>query len=484
MAVKTNTSAPYAAAATNWLTRITPKRLRVRLALLAALLLSLIQSMISIIFYGFTSDWLYSQVDQSLQTTAAQIALALNDDEPLERDDLEFDLNRDGLATAFLREQRFFVRVIDFADGEVISGGATLPVTGLARSSHPSFETVINHELPMRVYTLALEQTYALQVGQSLDAVINTQTQIARLLGVMMIPTAVLALLSGGYLAHRALRPVDAIIRIARAVSEQDLSRRITLNLSDDELGQLAQTFNRMLDRIEDAFQRQRQFTADAAHELRTPLSIMQTGLEVALAQPRPAQAYQETLNSMYEEVLRLSQLTAQLLTLARADAGTLLLDLHPMDLALLLNTVADQISVAAEHKNITLYRQIPPRAPLIADEDRIIQLVLNLLENAVKYTPAGGSITLALVLQAEQAQLSIADTGAGIAPEHLPHIFDRFYRADRARSRQHGGVGLGLAIARQIARLHGGDITIVSQLNVGSTFTVTLPLHPRLISV
>jgi heavy metal sensor kinase len=277
-------------------------------------------------------------------------------------------------------------------------------------------------------------------------------------------------------LANRALIPIQAITRTAQQISERDLSQRITRNLSDDELGQLARTFNTMLDRVEGAFQRQQRFTADAAHELRTPLSIMQTGIDVMLSQERSTTEYRATLETIREEVQRLTTLTVNLLTLARADAHTLMLNRHSMDLSILVHTVLDQIAPLAEQKNVTIQRSIVPQLSLSADEDRLIQMTLNLIGNAVKYTPEGGSVTVTVSREGSKAQLVITDTGAGISPEHLPHIFDRFYRMDRSRKRDQGGFGLGLAIARQIAQLHGGEITVSSQVGVGSQFMVILP--------
>ncbi len=447
--------------------------------MLAALLLCLIQFVLSAAFYSFTSNWLLTQLDQSLLTTAAQVAAALDDGEPMETEDFQLGAG----SAAFLRERRFFIRVIGRDMGVILDTSTSddLPVTTQARRGSAGFETL---DAPskagslIRVYTLPLEnsQQLALQIGQSLDEVHQTQAQILRLLILMLGATALLALASGWFLAHRALIPVNAITRTARDIGEKDLSRRIVMPLPNDELGQLAQTFNGMLDRIEGAFQRQRQFTADAAHELRTPLSIMQTGLDVVLSQERTANHYRTALENMHEEVLRLSQLTTHLLTLARADAHTRTIEQRPVDLSLLLTTVADQVAVAAEQKQIAIQRDIPPSISIEADEDRLIQLALNLLENAVKYTPTGGSITVKLAQSSGQVFFSVVDTGVGISPQQLPHIFDRFYRVDRARSREQGGFGLGLAIAQQIAHLHGGEINVTSQVGVGTQFTVTLP--------
>jgi heavy metal sensor kinase len=484
MATKTNTSAPYAAQATSWWTPLKPESLRLRLALLAALLLALIQLLFSLIFYTFTSNWLLYQVDQSLSATAAQVAASIQDeDEPLEREDLEFRLNVDDVTAAvLLQERQFFIRGVDLDSGAIISQNAMahVPVTARAREN-AAFETLTLDGMaaPLRVYSLRLENNapYALQVGQSLADIQRTQAQILRLSLLMLMAAGILALVTGWFLANRALSPVSAIARTAQAIGEQDLSQRTDTPLPDDELGQLARTLNRMLDRIESAFQRQRQFTGDAAHELRTPLSIMQTGLDVALSQPRSVENYRSVLENMREEVLRLTQLTTSLLMLARADAHTLSIERHRVNLSLLLETVVDQVALAAEQKHIRIGCDIPPNIQTNADEDRLIQLALNLLENAVKYTPEHGSIQVKLAADKNQVCFSVRDSGIGIPPQHLPYIFDRFYRADRARNRQHGGFGLGLAIAQQIAQLHGGDIRVTSDIGAGSEFMVTLPI-------
>ena len=231
-----------------------------------------------------------------------------------------------------------------------------------------------------------------------------------------------------------------------------------------------------MLDRIQSAFQRQQRFTADAAHELRTPLSIMQTGLDVTLSQPRTAEQYRSALVNVQEEVERLTHLTTHLLMLARTNSHALPMTYQRLNLSLLLNTVADSITAAAEKKDIRLERAIPAGVEINGDEDQLIQVAINLLENAVKYTPENGCISVTLQRRGETVRFTIADNGVGIPADDLPHIFEPFYRADRSRSRSAGGVGLGLAIAQEIVRLHGGSITATSQPGQGTQLTVTLP--------
>ena len=458
--------------------------MRIRLALFAALLLCLIQLLLSAIFYGVISDWLYQQVDQSLQTTAAQVSTTLNSTDTNSSDDLNFQFSGENKAAdVFLREQSFFIRVIDRQSGNIVDESATynVPVTTSARNAAPQFETLTlqdNSAQLIRIYTLPLEQPshLALQVGQSLQSVEQTRLRSLGWLGLMLGATAVLALGSGWLLAHRALIPIEAITRLANQIGESDLGQRIDLQLPNDEVGRLAQTFNRMLDRIQDAFQRQKRFTTDAAHELRTPLSIIQIGLDVNLSHPRTAEQYRETLINIQEEVERLTQLTSNLLILARADLRSLPMNYQRLDLSELLRTVVDYITAAAQQKGIAIELDIPAGVEINADEDRLIQVAINLLDNAVKFTPEKGHISITLRRQPSAAQFTIADSGSGISAADLPHIFEPFYRADRSRTRSAGGLGLGLAIAHEIVQLHGGSIAVVSEPGQGTQLTVTLP--------
>lgn len=445
-------------------------------------ILCCIQLVLGVAFYLLTSNWLLGQLDGTLANTATQVAVTLQDADFIDdgRVNVQFR-DPDDPANAFLQEQRFFIRVINQRQAQILETSMTysVEISPQARTATPGYETLLLRDINilMRVYTLPLEENpLALQVGVSLDEVNATQTQIVRMIAIAMLITIMLGTGSGLFLADRALIPIQAITRTARQITERDLTQRITLNLIDDELGQLARTFNTMLDRIELAFQHQQRFTADAAHELRTPLSIIRTGIDVVLSQERSPTQYRATLESIQEEVERLTSLTIGLLTLARADSQTLTLNRRSIDLSLLVNTVLDQVRHVAEQKGLTIQREITPHLWLQADEDRLIQLALNLIENAVKYTPEGGLITATLLHIGSMAHLTIADTGSGIPPEYLTQIFDRFYRIDRSRNRDQGGFGLGLAIVQQIVQLHGGDITVSSQIGIGTQFTVTLP--------
>ncbi|MDI9637086.1 ATP-binding protein [Geitlerinema splendidum] len=482
MNTKINTSARYAAPGINWWMRLSPKSLRSRLALLAASLLTIIQIGLSVAFYQFTLQGLITQLDNNLITVATQVNAMLDNGEDFNENDINFQFDDSGIAAqTFLRDRLFFVRVVDTGTGRILAENTDYGVPIHPLSDHAAFETLRAETSPVeavRVYSQRIDRDgrYALQVGQSLSDIEATQLQLINLVIISAFVTAGLGGGIGWLIAQRALKPIKALTQIARSMDEHDLSTRITTELPNDEIGQLGAVFNQMLDRIEAAFLRQRQFTADAAHELRTPLAIIQTGLDVALEQMRTPEVYHAMLDNLRSEVTRLTKLTTTLLTLARLDTSNFQLSRQVCDVSVLVETVADQMQFAAREKGIDIERNIQEGITAWLDENRIIQLVVNLLDNAIKYTPEGGSITVSLSQQDGTLQLRITDTGIGISAEHLAHIFDRFYRVDRARSRQQGGFGLGLAISQQIAHLHGGQIDASSTIGSGSTFIVTLP--------
>jgi signal transduction histidine kinase len=233
-----------------------------------------------------------------------------------------------------------------------------------------------------------------------------------------------------------------------------------------------------MLDRLEKAFQRQRQFTADASHELRAPLTLLLGQVDVALQRPRSDAEYHQVLRGLREDILRLRRLVDVLLALARADARQDLLTPEPLDLGELVQEIADAMAPVADEREVRLEAHSSPGVVIHADQARLMQLFLNLVENALNYTPSGGTVAVSAQRAGVPATacVYVRDTGSGIAPRDLPHVFDRFYRADSARTS--GGAGLGLAICRWIAEAHGGRIEVQSELGVGSTFTVWLPMR------
>jgi heavy metal sensor kinase len=332
----------------------------------------------------------------------------------------------------------------------------------------------------MRVITLPIirdrEIVGVLEVGQSEEDVADTLTSLLQIM-ILAYPLALLAAsFSGMFLAGRALSPIDNITRAARQISAEDLHQRLNLRLPDDEVGRLARTFDEMIARLDDAFQRQRQFTADASHELRTPLTIIKGQIEVSLQRDREPEAYRQVLQAINEEVDRLIRLTSSLLTLTRADAGQIPLKFEDVDVVEVMTGVFEEIRPNAMEKGIECELDPGPPVTIQGDQDLLLQLMLNLSDNAVRYTPSGGQVTLGWRVNNDQVRLWVQDTGIGISQEHLPYLFDRFYRVDKARSRAEGGVGLGLAISRWIAEAHRGSIYVESAPGKGSTFTVLLP--------
>jgi len=290
-------------------------------------------------------------------------------------------------------------------------------------------------------------------------------------------PVALVVTSGGGvFLAGRALSPIDRLTRVARRIGAEDLSRRLNLDLPDDEIGRLARTFDEMIARLDAAFSRQRQFTADASHELRTPLTAIKGQTEVALQRDRDISGYKDVLRAVNSEVDRMMRLVGSLLTLARADAHQIPIARESVALGSVLADAVEQIRPAADSNRISIHLQNGQDVRLTADEDLLLQLMLNLLDNAVKYTPDGGAIEVSCSTTADHVELAVTDTGPGIPPEHLPHIFERFYRVDQARSRSQGSAGLGLSICKWIAEAHGGSILAHSAPGEGSTFTVRLP--------
>jgi signal transduction histidine kinase len=280
----------------------------------------------------------------------------------------------------------------------------------------------------------------------------------------------------GWVVAGRVLRPIGRITGVARDIQATDLSRRIELPGPEDELKQLADTFDAMLARLDAAFAAQRQFTADASHELRNPLAIIRTNVDVALSDPNAdPEDLRHTIEVIKRASDRMARLVDDLLALARRQEPTL--EHEPVDLGAAVAEASDDFVVPAAARNIVLDRAIAPGVTVTGDRDALKRAVANLLENAVRLAPAGSRIRLATGSEGDRAWIAVADEGPGISPEDQARVFDRFWRADKARSRSDGGTGLGLAIVRQIAESHGGQVRLQSKVGVGSSFVIWLPV-------
>jgi heavy metal sensor kinase len=284
--------------------------------------------------------------------------------------------------------------------------------------------------------------------------------------------------LAGGWvISARLLRPLAAISATASTLSATNLSGRIDTTQIDRELADLARILNATFARLETAFEQQTRFTADASHELRTPLAIIRTQVEYALARARTPEQYRETMQTCLRASSRMTHLIEELLALARADAGKLDLQQQPVDLQALVEESVALFEPLADINQIHFQCDLQP-AEVTGDATRLGQVITNLLSNAIKYNRPGGSVTVTLTRDPQHVVLTVADTGIGIPEEDVPHIFERFYRVDKARSRTSGGNGLGLAICRSIIEAHGGTIRLTTQLNKGSTFWVHLSVQ------
>jgi heavy metal sensor kinase len=337
-----------------------------------------------------------------------------------------------------------------------------------------------------RPFRFALEKlavnshTYTVEMGVPADDVVET-LHLFRSYLLMFAPLLLLVAAGGGYwLSRRALSPVDALVRTAREVSGTNLSSRLQKLETGDELQRLSDTLNEMLDRIESAFLRITQFTADASHELRTPVSLIRTEAELALRRSRGEAEYKESLRHILLEAERTTVLIEQLLSMARADSGRETLHLQPVDLRQTLRSLVDGWRQVATIRDLQFSASLDAAETFVMGDETLLRRLADiLLDNAFKYTPSPGSVHLSLESNGESTVITVQDSGVGVAEEDQSKIFERFYRVDKARSRAQGGAGLGLAIAQWIVAQHRGSIVIESSPGHGATFRVELPMIP-----
>jgi len=317
---------------------------------------------------------------------------------------------------------------------------------------------------------------YQVVALQSRDELVE-DLAVLRRVTLLALPLVIALAGFGGYwLASRSLAPLGWMAQQAHRITGSNLNTRLDIGNAADELATLAASFNALLSRLDLSFESMRRFVADASHELRTPLSIIRGEADVALSHLRTAAEYRESLAIILDESRRLSRLVDDLLNLARADAGRLKLQFKEFYLNDLLAECCRSAQSLATAREIALECRPAEDAPFRGDEELLRRLVMNLLDNAIRYTPPGGQVSAALETENARFRIRIADSGVGISPDAARHVFERFYRADTARSRQDGGFGLGLAIVKWIAESHRGEVDLASTPGAGSTFTVTLP--------
>jgi signal transduction histidine kinase len=372
----------------------------------------------------------------------------------------------------------FAVRQLDEDDRAALQ---TAAIVAPASGTGQIYELPHDRLLLVAVSTGASQSKVSRVVAAS--SIRSTEVAIRELLGTMLVVAPLLVIASVGLayvIAGHALRPVDRIIDEVQAISDgRSLHRRLPLEASNDEIARLVVTLNEMIERLEKSFGALRRFTADASHELKTPLAVLRADVERAMSANVSRGDRLVALEEALQETTRMADLVESLLTLARADVGRFDLHREAVDLEPLVRDVFETASILGEAAGIAVVMPEISPVTVLGDATRLRQLFLNLTTNAIKYTPRGGSVDLSLTSHDHTASFSVRDSGLGISAADLPHVFERFYRADRARSRsaERGGFGLGLAISQWIAEAHGGNISVRSRLGRGSTFTVTLPV-------
>jgi len=467
------------------------KSIRSRLTAWYILLLGIILILFSVFLNYFLSKRLYESVDNSLTVSATVVATSA-----------VMQFNRSPLPGLDQFFEQFmgagnlnkFYRIYD-GSGNVGSRSNNIDASKFplsqeayadALSGTNSYETfLVDGKHPIRVITMPILREKKLvnlvQVGTSLEAVKETLRNLRIFLFTAVPSVLVFATLFARFLARRALKPISKIIKTARDIGQgQELSQRIPVFKVQDELGQLALTFNEMMDRLENSFAQMRQFSSDASHELRTPLTVLQGQNELVLSKLRDPKEYQEVIISNLEEIKYMSKVLEDLFVLSRSDENQVLLNYKRMDLRDLVEEVCRHAEILAEEKDISIVIAFLEQVKINGDEVRLRQMVWNILHNGIKYTQPGGELKVSLLEESGFALLSIQDTGIGIPEKDLPFIFDRFYRVDKARSKDEGGSGLGLSICRHIAEAHKGKIEVESKPGLGTRFKIHIPSTER----
>lgn len=463
------------------------KSIRSRLTAWYITLLGIILILFSVLLNYFLSKRLYESVDNSLTVSATVVATSAVmkfNRSPLPGLDRFFD---QFMGAGNLNK---FYRIYD-GSGNVGSRSKNIdaskfPLSQVAYADAlkgvNSYETfLVDGKHPIRVITMPILKNKKLvnlvQVGTSLEALQETLKNLKIILLTAVPSVLVFATLFARFMARRALKPISKIIQTARDIGQgQELSQRIPVLKIQDELGQLALTFNEMMDRLENSFAQMRQFSSDASHELRTPLTVLKGQNELALSKTRDPKEYQEVIVSNLEEINYMSRVLEDLFALSRSDENQILLNCKLMDLRALVEEVCKHAEVLAGDKDIPIVIAFLEPVQINGDEVRLRQMIWNILQNGIKYTPPGGELKVSLQKEGEFALLSIQDTGIGIPEKDLPSIFDRFYRVDKARSRDEGGSGLGLSICKHIAEAHKGSIEVESKPGVGTRFKIRIP--------
>ncbi len=467
-----------------------PGSLRVRVTTWYVGLLATALLVFSATLFLAVKDYLLTTLKASLTAEARAIAanfLSLEESKGVEWMSGE-------IVEAYAPEQSGrFIRITR-QDGTVLyeSGDSREPAIDVARispsapaSSASGFSEIRDAAQPVLLYRLPYVSVsgrrYSVETGSSLASVERVLGTLEKIL-LLSMPLILLAAAVGGHvLMARPLRPLVALTEHAERIGTHLLGERLPVIPTGDEMERLSLWLNRMISRLEDALDHNRRFSADVSHELRTPLTILRGELEQVLQIPHLPEQTREAIGSSLEEIDRMARIVENLLAIARLQSGADGMERKRVDLGELAHWTMEQMRLLAEEKAVSLDCEESMPAPILADPGRIKQVLVNLLDNAIKYTPAGGQIWVSVLVERRHAVLTVRDTGIGIPAEALPNVFHRFYRSDKARSRESGGTGLGLSIVQAICSAHGGAVSVESQEGSGTTMRVELPLMPAM---
>jgi heavy metal sensor kinase len=372
-----------------------------------------------------------------------------------------------------------WVEVWDFGGNRLLTAGTFDPGIIAVPRSEDVARTIETDAGPVRVRTEAVQIESATFLVRAVVSEASARQQIQSLwreLGAISLSVLLLGGVGGVLLAHRLLGPLARMSERAHRITAEELHQRLEVEVSGEELERLRDSFNATLARLERSFGQLRRFTADASHEIRTPLTALRSVGEVALQGEKSSEQYREVIGTMLEEVDRLSRLADELLTIARAEGGQTPYLFEALDLGRVAREVADQLEVLAEEREQALVRRIDDGVVIHGDRLALRQAFMNLIDNAIKYSPAGTEVTVTVRREEEAGIFEVHDQGPGIAPEHRERIFERFYRVDPGRSREMGGTGLGLSLVKLTAERHGARVEVVCPPEGGSTFRIVLP--------
>ncbi len=476
---------------------------RHRIQRVSLLIMALLMAAFSSLLYIGLSVILYTHVDNDLrllaQAEAQEIELStghlmlLPHQEDHDERSRKHHKRRSDEDEHEIHELREAIRssIVLAPDGAVLWTGENARPPGVvsrqsldeARQGHTVFETIhLQNDSPLRRIFLPIvvngDVRFILQSDTSLRFVEETLQWLLWVLAGAAAIVLFLAWKGSNWLARQVLTPIDQVSRTASNITGQSLDTRIAMTAPYAEFQHLAQAFNSMLDRLQQSFDAQHRFVADAAHELKTPLTAMKGHMEVILQKSRTPEEYREAIVATLGDTERLNQLTKSLLALAQLSGDRPSKNLESVNLQEVAQEVQNELQILAEDKGITLRVESEAVPPILGDAVQIKRMVINLLDNALRHTPIGGTVRVHVAREQQEVTLSVADTGPGIAPEHLPHLFDRFYRVDTARDRQSGGTGLGLALVKEIAEAHDGQVHVESKVGKGTVFTIQFPLN------